>query len=74
MESPNPNPVFVFRFQSSTDPLYAFDPEIEKTLSRLRRTRNLIVNNSRSSDLVINTNQFCIDNSVASSNIFAEPG
>ncbi|RDX97292.1 hypothetical protein CR513_19950, partial [Mucuna pruriens] len=43
---------------SSTEPLYAFDPEIDKTLRRLRRTRNLI---------------FCTDNSVASSNIFAEP-
>ncbi|RDX70902.1 hypothetical protein CR513_49806, partial [Mucuna pruriens] len=59
---------------SSTDPLYAFDPEIEKTLRRLRRTKSLIVNNSRSSDSVINSNQFCIDNSVASSNIFAKPG
>ncbi|RDX75813.1 hypothetical protein CR513_44270, partial [Mucuna pruriens] len=59
---------------SSIDPLYAFDLEIEKTLRRLRRTRNLIVNNSRSSDSVINSNQFCTDNSVASSNIFAEPG
>ncbi|RDX67623.1 hypothetical protein CR513_53477, partial [Mucuna pruriens] len=59
---------------SSTDPLCAFDPEIEKTLRRLRRTRNLIVNNSRGSDSVINSNQFCTDNSVASSNIFAELG
>ncbi|RDX91425.1 hypothetical protein CR513_26598, partial [Mucuna pruriens] len=40
--------------RSSTDPLYAFDPEIEKTLRRLRRTRNLIVNNSRSSDSALN--------------------
>ncbi|RDX75212.1 hypothetical protein CR513_44944, partial [Mucuna pruriens] len=60
--------------QSSTDPLYPFDPEIEKTLCRLRRTRNLIVNNSRSSDSVIDSNQFCTDNSVASSNIFTRPG
>ncbi|RDX75809.1 hypothetical protein CR513_44275, partial [Mucuna pruriens] len=60
--------------RSSTDPLYAFDPEIEKTLRRLRRTRNLIVNSSRSSDSIIKSKQFCIDNSVASSNIFAEPG
>ncbi|RDY03912.1 hypothetical protein CR513_12440, partial [Mucuna pruriens] len=59
---------------SSTDPLYAFDPEIEKTLRRLRKARNLVVNNSRSSDSVIDSNQLCIDNSVASSNIFAEPG
>ncbi|RDY05557.1 hypothetical protein CR513_10591, partial [Mucuna pruriens] len=60
--------------RSSADPLYAFDPELEKTLRRLRRTRNLIVNYSRSSDSVIKSNQFCTDNSVASSNIFAEPG
>ncbi|RDX84804.1 hypothetical protein CR513_34086, partial [Mucuna pruriens] len=59
--------------RSSTDPLYAFDPEIELTLRRLRKTRNLIVNNSRSSDPVINSNQFCTDNFVASSNIFVEP-
>ncbi|RDY09611.1 hypothetical protein CR513_06000, partial [Mucuna pruriens] len=31
---------------SSTDPLYAFDPELEKTLRRLRRTRNLIMENN----------------------------
>ncbi|RDY07556.1 hypothetical protein CR513_08304, partial [Mucuna pruriens] len=59
---------------SSIEPLYAFDPEIEKTLRRLGRTRNLIVNNSRSYDSIINSNQLCTDNSVASSNIFAEPG
>ncbi|RDX98443.1 hypothetical protein CR513_18630, partial [Mucuna pruriens] len=59
---------------SSTDPLYAFDPEIEKTLRRLRRTRNLLVNNSRSSDSVINSNQLCTDNFFASSNIFANLG
>ncbi|RDX87559.1 hypothetical protein CR513_30957, partial [Mucuna pruriens] len=61
------------RDESSIDPLYAFDLEIEKTLRRLRKARNLVVNNSRSSDFVINSNQLCIDNSVASSNIFAEP-
>ncbi|RDY13910.1 hypothetical protein CR513_01105, partial [Mucuna pruriens] len=44
---------------SSTDPLYDFDPEIEKTLRKLRRTRTLI---------------FGTDNSVASSNIFTELG
>ncbi|RDX76076.1 hypothetical protein CR513_43966, partial [Mucuna pruriens] len=59
--------------ESSTDPLYAFDPEIELILRRLRRTRNLIVNNSRISDSVINFDQFCTDNSVASSNLFVEP-
>ncbi|RDX74010.1 hypothetical protein CR513_46295, partial [Mucuna pruriens] len=60
--------------RSSIDPLYAFDLEIELTLRRLRRTRNLIVNNIRSSDPIINSNQFCTNNSVASSNIFAELG
>ncbi|RDX77951.1 hypothetical protein CR513_41843, partial [Mucuna pruriens] len=45
--------------RSRTEPLYAFNPEIEKTLHRLRRTRNLI---------------FCTDNPDASSKILAEPG
>ncbi|RDX78346.1 hypothetical protein CR513_41394, partial [Mucuna pruriens] len=65
--------VGVLSKRSSIDPLYAFDPEIEKTLRRLRKARNLVVNNSISSDSVINSNQWCTDNSVASSNIFAEP-
>ncbi|RDX91874.1 hypothetical protein CR513_26073, partial [Mucuna pruriens] len=56
---------------SSTDPLYAFDPEIEKTLRRLRKARNLVGTNSRIFDSVINSNQLCTDNSVTSSNIFA---
>ncbi|RDX65448.1 hypothetical protein CR513_55894, partial [Mucuna pruriens] len=30
--------------RSSTDPLYAFDPEIELTLRRLRKIRNTTVN------------------------------
>ncbi|RDY05726.1 gag-pol, partial [Mucuna pruriens] len=47
---------------------------VEKTLCRLRRTRNLIVNNSRSSDSVIDSDQFCIDNLVAISNNFTKPG
>ncbi|RDX83934.1 hypothetical protein CR513_35099, partial [Mucuna pruriens] len=63
-----------FRPLSSTDPLYALDPEIEKNLRRLRKAGNLVVNNSRSSDSVINSNQLCTNNSVASSNIFVEPG
>ncbi|RDX99218.1 hypothetical protein CR513_17765, partial [Mucuna pruriens] len=62
-----------WELKSSTDPLYTFDPEIEKTLHRLRKARNLVVNNSRSFDSVINSNQWCTNNSVASSNIFAEP-
>ncbi|RDY05210.1 hypothetical protein CR513_10996, partial [Mucuna pruriens] len=44
---------------SSTDPLYALDLEIEITLRRLRKTRNIV---------------FSIDISASSSNIFAEPG
>ncbi|RDX66591.1 hypothetical protein CR513_54632, partial [Mucuna pruriens] len=59
---------------SSTDPLYAFNPKIERTLRRLRKARNLVVNNNRGSDSVINSNQFFTDNSVASSNIFAQTG
>ncbi|RDX70124.1 hypothetical protein CR513_50666, partial [Mucuna pruriens] len=65
---------FIAFTKSSIDPLYAFDSEIEKTLHRLRKARNLVVNNRRSSDSIINSNQLCTDNSVASSNIFAEPG
>ncbi|RDX71403.1 hypothetical protein CR513_49256, partial [Mucuna pruriens] len=45
--------------KSSTDPLYALDPEIEITLRRLRKTRNIV---------------FSTDISASSSNIFAEPG
>ncbi|RDY05586.1 hypothetical protein CR513_10562, partial [Mucuna pruriens] len=59
--------------ESSIGPLYAFDLEIAKALRRFRKARNLIVNNSRSSDSVINSNQLCTDNYVASSNIFVEP-
>ncbi|RDX79471.1 Retrovirus-related Pol polyprotein from transposon 17.6, partial [Mucuna pruriens] len=60
--------------RSSTDPLYAFDPEIERTLRRLRKARNLVVDNSRNSDSVINSNQFATNISVASFSHFAEPG
>ncbi|RDY05614.1 hypothetical protein CR513_10533, partial [Mucuna pruriens] len=47
---------------------YSTPQILQKTLRRLKKTRSLIVNNSRSSDL------FCTDNSVASSNSFAKPG
>ncbi|RDX74549.1 hypothetical protein CR513_45700, partial [Mucuna pruriens] len=60
--------------RSSTDPLYAFDPEIELTLRRLRKIRNAVVNISSSVNFVANSNQFSTDNSVSSSNVFAEPG
>ncbi|RDY12957.1 hypothetical protein CR513_02179, partial [Mucuna pruriens] len=56
---------------SSTDPLYAFDPEIELTLRRLQKIRNATINTSSSIDSVIDSNQFYIDNFVSSSNIFA---
>ncbi|RDX83424.1 hypothetical protein CR513_35653, partial [Mucuna pruriens] len=42
--------------RSSTDPLYAFDPEIELTLHRLRKIRNTVVDTSSSSDSAINSN------------------
>ncbi|RDX73160.1 hypothetical protein CR513_47270, partial [Mucuna pruriens] len=58
---------------SSTDPLYAFDPEIELTLRRLRKIRNTLVNTSSSSDSAINSNLSSANTLVASSNIFAEP-
>ncbi|RDX60680.1 hypothetical protein CR513_61158, partial [Mucuna pruriens] len=58
---------------SSIGPLYAFDLEIAKALRRFRKARNLVVNNSRSSDSVINSNQLCTGNYVAISNIFVEP-
>ncbi|RDX97362.1 hypothetical protein CR513_19874, partial [Mucuna pruriens] len=59
--------------RSSTDPLYAFDPEIELTLRRLRKIRNTVVNTSSSSDSTINSNLSSANTLVASSNIFAEP-
>ncbi|RDY00037.1 hypothetical protein CR513_16828, partial [Mucuna pruriens] len=57
---------------SSTDPLYAFDPEIELTLRRLRKIRNTTVQTSINS--VAESNHLYTDNLVSSSNIFAEPG
>ncbi|RDX71302.1 hypothetical protein CR513_49374, partial [Mucuna pruriens] len=59
--------------RSSINPLYAFDPEIELTLRRLRKIRNTAVNTSSSIDSVIDSDQFCIGNPVASYNIFTEP-
>ncbi|RDY07792.1 hypothetical protein CR513_08053, partial [Mucuna pruriens] len=38
--------------ESSTDPLYDLDPEIEITLRRLRKAGNTVVNNSNNSDFV----------------------
>ncbi|RDX70175.1 hypothetical protein CR513_50615, partial [Mucuna pruriens] len=59
---------------SSTDPLYAFDPEIELTLHRLQKIRNTVVNISSSSDSAINSNLPSANALVSSSNIFAELG
>ncbi|RDX98430.1 hypothetical protein CR513_18647, partial [Mucuna pruriens] len=60
--------------RSSTDPLYAFDPEIELTLRRLRKFRNTVVNISSSSDSAINSDLPSANALVSSSNIFAESG
>ncbi|RDX94146.1 hypothetical protein CR513_23502, partial [Mucuna pruriens] len=65
---------FTVYAKSSTDPLYTFDPEIELTLRRLRKIRNTTVDISNSLDPVINSDQSCTDHSVASTNIFSEPG
>ncbi|RDY13839.1 hypothetical protein CR513_01190, partial [Mucuna pruriens] len=59
--------------RSSTDPLYIFDPEIELTLRRLRKIRNTTVNISSSVNSAINSDQFCTDHFIASTNIFTEP-
>ncbi|RDX98329.1 hypothetical protein CR513_18767, partial [Mucuna pruriens] len=59
---------------SSTDPLYAFDLEIELTLCRLKKIRNIVVNTSSSSDSAINPNLPSPDTLVSSSNIFAQSG
>ncbi|RDX69823.1 hypothetical protein CR513_51014, partial [Mucuna pruriens] len=60
--------------RSSTDPLYAFDPEIELTLRRLRKTRNIVVNISSNSDSAISSNLLSANTLVSSSNVFIEPG
>ncbi|RDX91640.1 hypothetical protein CR513_26347, partial [Mucuna pruriens] len=60
--------------KSSTNLLYALDPEIEITLRRLRKTRNIVVNINNNSDSIIYFDQLSTDISASSSNIFAEPG
>ncbi|RDX92456.1 hypothetical protein CR513_25423, partial [Mucuna pruriens] len=60
--------------KSSIDPIYELDPELELTLRRLRKARKIVVNNSSSSDSVINSNQLSTYISASSSNIFVEPG
>ncbi|RDX62379.1 hypothetical protein CR513_59302, partial [Mucuna pruriens] len=41
--------------RSSSEPLHAFDPEIERTLHRLRKTRHTITPDSSSSDSIWNS-------------------
>ncbi|RDX81715.1 hypothetical protein CR513_37568, partial [Mucuna pruriens] len=60
--------------ESSTDPLYNLDPELELTLCRIRKARKIVVNNSSNSSSVTNSNQFSTDISVSSSSHFAKPG
>ncbi|RDY00102.1 hypothetical protein CR513_16756, partial [Mucuna pruriens] len=71
---PVPRRVVQCMTRSSTDPSYDLDPEIELTLRRLWKARNIVVNNSSNSDPVLNFNQFYTDHSAFSSNIVAEPG
>ncbi|RDY04774.1 hypothetical protein CR513_11473, partial [Mucuna pruriens] len=59
---------------SSTDPLYALDPEIEITLCRLRKTRNIVVNINSNFDSIIYVDLLSTNLSASSSNIFSEPG
>ncbi|RDX64052.1 hypothetical protein CR513_57437, partial [Mucuna pruriens] len=59
--------------ESNTDPLYTFDPEIELTLRRLRKIRSTAINTSSSIDSVINSDLFCTDNFVTSTNNFTKP-
>ncbi|RDY09470.1 hypothetical protein CR513_06153, partial [Mucuna pruriens] len=47
--------------RSSTDPLYNLDPKLELTLRRLRKARKIVVNNSSSSNSIINSNQVGTD-------------
>ncbi|RDX90056.1 hypothetical protein CR513_28127, partial [Mucuna pruriens] len=62
--------------RSSTDPLYDLDPEIEKTLRRLRKARTIVAHNSNSSNSVLD-NSIPITNTsdfvkYSSTNHFAE--
>ncbi|RDY10090.1 hypothetical protein CR513_05450, partial [Mucuna pruriens] len=65
---------------SSSDPLYELDLEIELTLRRLRKARNIVVSNSRNSDSIssFDNNNFATNSSnsveYSSTNIFTEPG
>ncbi|RDY08784.1 hypothetical protein CR513_06964, partial [Mucuna pruriens] len=65
--------------RSSSDPLHDLDPKIEITLRRLRKARNIIVNNRNSSNSVFSSNNSSpnTNNSdsfkYSSTNNFAEP-
>ncbi|RDX87929.1 hypothetical protein CR513_30542, partial [Mucuna pruriens] len=66
--------------ESSIDPLYDLDPEIELTLRRLRKARNIVVSNSSNSNSVSssdNNNSATNDSEFVeyrSTNIFVELG
>ncbi|RDX65697.1 hypothetical protein CR513_55627, partial [Mucuna pruriens] len=65
---------FVFSCaKSSIDPLHAFDLEIELTLCRIRKNREIIIN-SGSADSVLNSNLLLTNAIVSSANLFTEPG
>ncbi|RDX97149.1 hypothetical protein CR513_20117, partial [Mucuna pruriens] len=55
-EQPYPEQVGILHLASSSDPLYDLDLEIEITLRRLRKVRNIVVSNSSSSNYVSNSN------------------
>ncbi|RDX90224.1 hypothetical protein CR513_27932, partial [Mucuna pruriens] len=65
--------------RSSTDPMHDLDPKIEITLCRLRKARNIVVNNSNSSNSVSSSdNSSPITNNsdsfeYSNTNSFAEP-
>ncbi|RDX94159.1 hypothetical protein CR513_23484, partial [Mucuna pruriens] len=73
---PRPNRISLCR-ESSADPLYDLDLEIEKTLRRLRKARTIVVHNNNSSDFV-SDNSSPVTNASDSieynnTNHFAEP-
>ncbi|RDY10473.1 hypothetical protein CR513_05003, partial [Mucuna pruriens] len=53
--------------QSSFEPLHAFDPEIERTLQRLRKARHTVASDSSSSDSIWNSknSNFTTDKSIS---------
>ncbi|RDY12053.1 hypothetical protein CR513_03204, partial [Mucuna pruriens] len=56
-----PNP------ESSSEPLHAFDPEIERTLHRLRKARHIVASDNSSSDSIWNSknSNFTTDKSIS---------